>query len=103
MFRLNQGSTGTLTITNFKASQNDALDLSVLLKGAGLSLSSTDADLSRFMQITQSGNDTVIKVDTTGHSDFVAAAETIVFADGYLTGLNNSLARLVAHGQVILG
>jgi hypothetical protein len=103
VFRLAQGSTGTLTVTDFKASQNDALDLSALLKGAGLTANSTDADLSRYLQLTQSGNDAVFKVDTTGNSNFVAPAETIVFTNGSLNGLNDTLHHLVANGQVILG
>ena len=103
VFRLAQGSTGTLTVTDFKASQNDALDLSALLKGAGLTATSTDADLSRYLQLTQSGNDAVFKVDTTGTSNFVAPAETIVFTNGSLNGLNDTLHHLVANGQVILG
>jgi VCBS repeat-containing protein len=103
VFRLAQGSTGTLTVTDFKASQNDALDLSALLKGAGLTANSTDADLSRYLQLTQSGNDAVFKVDTTGNSNFVAPAETIVFTNGSLNGMNDTLHHLVANGQVILG
>ncbi len=77
--------------------------MSALLKGAGLTANSTDADLSRYLQLTQSGNDAVFKVDTTGNSNFVAPAETIVFTNGSLNGMNDTLHHLVANGQVILG
>jgi hypothetical protein len=102
VFRVAQGSTGTLTVEGFNASQNDALDLSALLKNANLSATSSDATLSRFVQLTQSGNDAVFKVDTTGNGNFVAPAETIVFTNGSVYGLNDTLNHLVANGHVIL-
>ncbi|MBU3648037.1 MAG: type I secretion C-terminal target domain-containing protein [Limnohabitans sp.] len=102
VFRVAQGSTGTLTVAGFNASQNDALDLSALLKNANLTTTSSDATLSKFVQLTQSGNDAVFKVDTSGSGNFVAPAETIVFTNGSVYGLNDTLNHLVANGHVIL-
>jgi hypothetical protein len=102
VFRVAQGSTGTLTVAGFNASQNDALDLSALLKNANLSATSSDATLSKFVQLTQSGNDAVFKVDTSGSGNFVAPAETIVFTNGSVYGLNDTLNHLVANVHVIL-
>jgi hypothetical protein len=102
VFRVAQGSTGTLTVAGFNASQNDALDLSALLKNANLSATSSDATLSKFVQLTQSGNDAVFKVDTSGSGNFAAPAETIVFTNGSVYGLNDTLNHLVANGHVIL-
>lgn len=100
------GETGSDTVTDFKLSEDDMINLSGLLQNAGLGPNSLSSDLSRYMQLTQSVNDAVLTVDPTGTSNFQAtntSLKTITFTNGWSTGgLNDTLLKLVANKVINL-
>ncbi|MDP1521382.1 VCBS domain-containing protein, partial [Porticoccus litoralis] len=83
IFIWNLGDTGTDTVTDFNRSdggvynpaEGDVLDLSALLVGED----STDlVDLANFIDVTESGGNTTIKIDVDGSNDFVSPDQEIV-------------------------
>lgn len=89
------GETGLDTVTDFRVSQGDMADLSGILKGANLGPNNSDVDLGKFLQLTKSGNNMVLKIDTTGGSFATTTSKTITFIDGALNGLDDNLVNLV--------
>jgi hypothetical protein len=75
-----QNQSGSDTVTGFhKTTDGDKLDLRGLLTGTGAML----ANIGNFVQITQSGTNAVLKVDTEGSANFVAPAQTITLTDAW--------------------
>ena len=89
------GEAGSDTVTDFRVSQGDMADLSGILKGANLGPNNSDVDLGKFLQLTKSGNNMVLKIDTTGGSFATTTSKTITFIDGALNGLDDNLVNLV--------
>lgn len=74
------------TINNFKTGQNDAIDISDLLSGYD---PLTDL-ITDFVEITDSGSDSILKVDTTGSGSFGAGTQIATIIG--VTGLTDELA-----------
>jgi len=69
-----------------------------LLSGSGYS----DANKTSFLQLTQSGDNAVLKVDVQGQGDFTTPEETITIVYGWTTGgFNGSWVDLIGH-QIIV-
>ncbi len=100
------GETGSDTVNDFKVSDGDMINLSGLLQNAGLGPNSPDTNLSKYMQLAQSGNHAVLTVDPTGGGNFLAtntSLKTITFTNGWTTGgLNDTLLKLVANKVINL-
>jgi hypothetical protein len=94
------GEKGSSVITDFKVGDGDMVNLSGLLKNNTDSLgpNSSQTTLSKYLQLTQSGNDAILKVDVDGASQFSGAGleQTITFTNGWLNGLNGTLTNLVS-------
>ncbi len=84
---------GTDVVTNFTRSQGDKLDLRELLAPVAFDL----AHISDYLQLSQSGSDAVLKVDTDGGGNFTSNAQTIT-----LTGAWNDLNVVSANSTASL-
>jgi Ca2+-binding RTX toxin-like protein len=82
VFRFVKGETGTDTVADFSKTQGDKLNLSSLLSGVSFD-KTLASDVAKYLQLSSSGNDAVLKVDLTGTGNFTTPAETI-----NLTGAN---------------
>ena len=82
LFRFIKGELGADTVTDFSKSAGDKLDLSGLLSGVSFD-KTLASDVAKYLQLSSSGNDAVLKVDVTGTGNFTTPAETI-----NLTGAN---------------
>lgn len=101
-----KGNTGTDTVTDFKASEHDSINLSGLLQNAALNTNSSADDLGKYMQLTQSDNNAVLKIDAKGDANFQESntiLKTITFTDGYQHGLNDTLQKLITQKVIVLG
>jgi hypothetical protein len=82
------------------------INLSGLLQSAGLGPNSLASDLSRYMQLAQSGTHALLTVDPTGAGNFLAtntSLKTITFTNGWTTGgLNDTLLKLVTNKVINL-
>jgi hypothetical protein len=100
------GETGSDTVNDFKVSDGDMINLSGLLQSAGLGPNSLASDLSRYMQLAQSGTHALLTVDPTGAGNFLAtntSLKTITFTNGWTTGgLNDTLLKLVTNKVINL-
>ena len=102
------GETGSDRVVDFKVSEGDMINLSGLLQANtdNLGPNSSLTALSKYMQLTQSGNDEVLTVDPTGAGNFLAtntSLKTIAFTNGWSTGgLNDTLLNLVANKVINL-
>ena len=81
-------------IYNFSTAESDALDISDLLSGYN---SGTD-DITDFVQITTSGSDSILRVDTTGSASFGAGTQIATIVG--VTGLTDE-ATLETNGNII--
>jgi hypothetical protein len=101
-----QGETGSDTVTDFKVSEGDMINLSGLLKSAGLTRTTSVDMLTKYLQFTQdtlNANHAVLKIDIDGLGNFTTGAEkTIQFTNGWLNGLNDTYANLLAHKTIVL-
>ncbi|MEY2654002.1 MAG: hypothetical protein RLZZ524_1030, partial [Pseudomonadota bacterium] len=89
------------TVTDFLKSEGDKLDLSALLSGAGMDKASRDS-VGKYLQLSQSGNDALLKVSVTGSGDFSFADQSIRLTNGWTAGgLDQDLMQLLAQ-RVIL-
>ncbi len=93
-----KGNTGTDTVTDFKVAEGDTINLSGILSGTGVN----SANVSQYLQWTQTGNNAELKIHTDGNVNNVAS-KTIIFTDGYLHGLNDTLQNLVNQKVIVLG
>ncbi|MEY4316781.1 MAG: hypothetical protein RI902_589, partial [Pseudomonadota bacterium] len=84
--------------TDFMASDGDMISLAGILWSKGLSSSSDELSLARFLNVSQSNtSDAVLKIDVDGFGNFPAGVEkTITFTNGWNTGLNDTLVNLVS-------
>ena len=101
-----KGNKGTDTVTDFKASEHDSINLSGLLQNAALNTNSSADDLGKYMQLTQSDNNAVLKIDAKGDANFQESntiLKTITFIDGYQYGLNGTLQNLITQKVIVLG
>jgi len=80
-------------VYTFSTVDNDAIDISDLLSGYTFGVD----DLTNFVQITDSGANSLLRVDTTGTADFSAAQITTIYG---ITGLTDEVA-LEASGHLI--
>jgi hypothetical protein len=100
------GDRGSDTITDFKASEGDMINLSGLLQN--VSQTNLISNLGNYLQLKQSAtslNDAVITIDVTGTSTFTGAgvSKTITLTNGWVSGgLNDTLANLVARKVINL-
>jgi hypothetical protein len=99
-----RGDTGTDTVTDFMASDGDMISLAGILWSKGLSSSSDELSLARFLNVSQSNtSDAVLKIDVDGLGSFAAGVEkTITFTNGWNTGLNDTLVNLVAKKTLVV-
>ena len=99
-----RGDTGTDTVTDFMASDGDMISLAGILWSKGLSSSSDELSLARFLNVSQSNtSDAVLKIDVDGLGNFPAGVEkTITFTNGWNTGLNDTLVNLVSKKIVVV-
>lgn len=74
------------TVTNFSTAQGDALDLSDLLSA----YDPLNDAITDFVEITDSGSDSVVKVDTTGTATFGAGTQVATLTG--VTGLTDEAA-----------
>lgn len=93
-----KGNTGTDTVTDFKVSEGDSINLSGILNGTGVN--ATNA--GQFLQWTQAGNNTELKIHADGNVNN-PASKTITFIDGYQHGLNDTLQNLITQKVIVLG
>lgn len=89
------GETGNNTVTDFKVSEGDMVDLSSLMTSITLGTNDT-TNWDKYLRLipSASGNDMVLSIDATGGS-FVTTTMSITFTNGALNGLNNTLPYLV--------
>lgn len=93
------GDKGSDTVSDFKVAEGDMIDLSGILKNNTDTLgpNSSSATLGKYLQLTQSGNNAVLKIDVDGTSNFVGGLDkTITFTNGWLNGLNDTLTNLAS-------
>lgn len=93
-----KGNTGTDTVTDFKVSEGDSINLSGILNGTGVNA----ANAGQFLQWTQAGNNFELKIHADGNVNN-SASKTITFTDGYLHGLNGTLQNLITQKVIVLG
>jgi large repetitive protein len=74
-FRFIQFETGVDTITDFKKSDGDKLDLRGILEGSGFKADLSN--LSSYLQISTSGTTAVLKVDDQGIGNFSQPGFTV--------------------------
>lgn len=79
-------------ITDFNVGQGDVIDISAILTGYGA------GPLSDFVQLVESGSDTLLKVDVNGSAGGARFVTIAVIDD--LTGLD--AATLVANGNLVV-
>lgn len=71
------------------------LNLSGLLTGKGLSANSTLDTLATYLQLSQSGNDAILKIVLNGSGIFTTPSKTITFTSGWVNGLNDTVLNLI--------
>ncbi|MEL6297259.1 MAG: type I secretion C-terminal target domain-containing protein [Pseudomonadota bacterium] len=86
-------SGGTDTITDFTVSDDDVLDVSALMTG----YDDGTSDLSDFLQTTESGGDTTVRIDRDGAENGVNFVDLVVLEGN--TGLN--LETLETNGNLV--
>jgi hypothetical protein len=84
VFRFTQFETGSDTITDFNVTQGDKLDLRGLLQGTGFG---ANTNYGQYLQLSTSGTDVVLKVDSTGIGNFAAPDQSITMLNGQLSGI----------------
>ena len=72
-----------------------------LLQGSGLNLS-LEASVNQYLQLTQSGNDAVLKIRVAGDGAFAQAVQTITMTNGWSSGGMNADLMALLSNQVIL-
>lgn len=99
-----QGDTGTDVVTDFKVGEGDMVNLSGILSGRNLGPNNTASELSNFLQLSVSGNDVTLRIDPTGLKSFAATTtQIIVFTNGALNGLDDTVLNLVKNKTLNLG
>jgi Ca2+-binding RTX toxin-like protein len=84
VFRFTQFETGSDTITDFNVTEGDKLDLRGLLQGTGFA---ANTNYGQYLQLSTSGTDVVLKVDSTGIGNFAAPDQSITMLNGQLSGI----------------
>ncbi len=101
IFAFIKGELSQDTIADFDKAQGDKLDLSRLLQGAGMDKSSL-VSVSKYLQLSSSGNAAVLKINVSGTGDFEFADQTITLTNGWASGgMNEDLLTLLSN-RVIL-
>ena len=93
------GDKGSDTVTDFKITEGDMIDLSGILKNNTDTLgpNSSQSTLSKYLNLTQNNRDVVLKIDVDGTSNFTLGLDkTITFTNGLDNGLNDSLSNLAS-------
>ena len=95
-----KGDKGSDTVSDFKVFEGDMIDLSGILKNNSDTLgpNSSQATLAKYLQLSQSGDHVILKIDVDGASNFLAGGveKTITFTNGWLNGLNDTLSNLAS-------
>lgn len=94
--------TGSDTVTDFKVTEGDMINLSGLLAGASLGPNTLIGVLSNYLDLSASGNHAVLKIDTLGGQNFATPTKTITLNDGWANGLSAGLSALVTQKTIIL-
>ncbi len=97
-----QDDTGSDTVTDFKVTEGDMINLSGLLAGASLGPNTLIGVLSNYLDLSASGNHAVLKIDTLGGQNFATPTKTITLNDGWANGLSTGLSALVTQKTIIL-
>jgi hypothetical protein len=97
-----QDDTGSDTVTDFKVTDGDMINLSGLLAGASLGPNTLIGVLSNYLDLSASGNHAVLKIDTLGGQNFATPTKTITLNDGWANGLSTGLSALVTQKTIIL-
>ncbi|MFJ2715170.1 type I secretion C-terminal target domain-containing protein [Pseudomonas sp. NPDC087346] len=85
-------------VTDFTKTQGDRIDLKGILAGSGF----TADQFSGFLQLTQSGNNAVLKVDVAGEGNFATPTQVITLTNGWTTGgLSDGLPSLLDQRVVV--
>ena len=95
-FRFIQFETGTDTVTDFKVSEGDKIDLRGILTDTGF----TEASKALYLQISVNGTDATLKVDTLGIGNFSAPDQTITLLNAQ--GLSLTLDQLLAQRVILV-
>jgi Ca2+-binding RTX toxin-like protein len=101
LFTFIKGELSQDTITDFSKTQGDKLDLSALLEGAGMNKGSLES-VNKYLQLSQSGNDAILKISVTGSSDFSFADQTITMTNAWSGGGMNEDIMTLLNNRVIL-
>jgi Ca2+-binding RTX toxin-like protein len=96
-----KSDTGSDTVTDFKVSEGDQVNLAGMLHGLSLSKDSSAALLGMYLQLKTVGSNAVLTVDITGNSG-ASVTQTITFTDGVNHGLGDSLQTLVSNKTFVL-
>ena len=98
------GNTFTLVATDVAGNTKTSAELTITLDTevpTPMNKGSLDS-INKYLQLTQSGNDAVLKISVTGSGDFSFADQTITLTNGWSTGgLNEDLMSLI-NNRVIL-
>ncbi len=78
------------------------INLSRLLTGTALRPNTDSNVLGTYLDLSSSGNHAVLKIDTTGASNFATPTKTITLTDGWGNGLSAGLSALVPQKAIIL-
>lgn len=82
-------------VYDFSTAENDALDISDILSGLGV----TSGNITDYVRITNSAGDSDVRVDVTGSGTFGAATKIATLFG--VTGLTDEAA-LVTNGDLIV-
>jgi hypothetical protein len=98
-----RGDTGTDTVTDFIVSDGDMINLAGILFGKNLNSSSSADSLARYLNLSQSNADAVLKIEVDGTGIFTAGVEkTITFTNAWANGLDASLSNLVSRKIIVV-
>jgi hypothetical protein len=98
-----KGDTGTDTVTDFIVSDGDMINLAGILAGKNLNSSSLPTSLARYLNLSQSNADAVLKIEIDGTGIFTAGVEkTITFTNGWANGLDASLSNLISRKIMVV-
>ena len=98
-----RGDSGSDTVTDFKVAEGDMINLSLFFNNITLGPNSSAADLGKYLQLTQEGNNSKLQLDLTGSGNFFTPTQSIVFLNGKLNGLDSTLLDLVKNKVIHLG
>ena len=103
VFAWRAGHIGTDTVSDFVLAQGDKLQLADLFVGQGLTADSSSTELAQYLQLSQSGNDALLKIDTQGLADFSSPDLTLLLSEAWSNGLSSqSLVDLVRHQVFVI-